>query len=174
MMSSVNFITAPSVSLEGKRLWVLRSLPIPSWDILKSKVMLHMVLSGIPSFIFAVVCVIVFPMDAAAVTIIPMIAVIFNLMFAFLGLAMNLKYPNFDWTNEAVPVKQGISVMLSMLLSTGIILFFVAIYIIIDVLVKIRGIASLYMLFVMVVSAVITALLYFWLRNRGTKIFDSF
>ena len=172
-MASMNMITAPSVSLEGKNLWILRSLPVSSWAILKSKVMLHMLLSGVPSFIFAVVCVFVFPMDMAAVTIIPMIAIIFNLMFAFMGLAINLKHPNFDWTSEATPVKQGLSVILTMLVSTGIILFFVIAYIVIDIFVSFRGIASLYMLCVMLISSAITALLCAWLRKRGTKIFES-
>ena len=130
-------------------------------------------LSGVPSFIFAVVCVCVFPMDIAAVTIIPMIAIIFNLMFAFMGLAINLKHPSLDWTSEATPVKQSASVLLTMLASTGIILFFVIAYIAIDILLEFRGIASLYMLCVMLISSAITALLYAWLRKRGTKIFES-
>ena len=172
-MASMNMITAPSVSLEGKNLWILRSLPVSAWSVLKSKVMLHMLLSGVPSFIFAVVCVCVFPMDIAAVTIIPMIAIIFNLMFAFMGLAINLKHPSLDWTSEATPVKQSASVLLTMLASTGIILFFVIAYIAIDILLEFRGIASLYMLCVMLISSAITALLYVWLRKRGTKIFES-
>ena len=172
-MASMNIITAPSVSLEGRNLWLLRSLPVSAWEVLKSKIALHMILSGIPSFIFAVVCVSVFPMDAAAMTIIPMMAIISNLMFAFMGLAFNLKHPSFDWTNEAVPVKQGLSVILSMLTSTGIIIFFAIVYVILSINVHLPIMGTLYMLCVMLVCAVATFVLYIWLQKRGTKIFDS-
>ena len=38
---------------------------------------------------------------------------------AFAGIMMNLRYPKFDWENEAVPVKQGASPMLTMLVGFG-------------------------------------------------------
>ena len=42
--ASTNIITAPSISLEGNRLWLLRSLPIPSQKILLAKVALHCII----------------------------------------------------------------------------------------------------------------------------------
>jgi len=173
-MASMNVLTAPSISLEGKNIWLLRSLPIPTANIFRSKVILHMLISGIPSFAFSVVCIIVFPMDAASLTLVPAIAVISNLMFAFMGLAINLKHPSFDWTNEAVPVKQGMSVLLTMLSGMGIMLFFVIAYIVLAFALEIKVVASLYMLCVMLVCLAATVLLYLWLKKRGTKIFESF
>ena len=172
--ASMNVITAPSVSLEGNNIWLLRSLPVPAWNILMSKVLLHMVISGVPTFIFAIVCVFVLPMDAAALTLVPMIAIISNLMFALLGLAINLKHPSFDWTNEAVPVKQGMSVLLTMLSGMGIMFFFVIVYVILFFAAKIAVMASMYLLCAMLVCFAATALLYAWICKRGTKIFESF
>jgi len=107
-------------------------------------------------------------------TLVPAIAVISNLMFAFMGLAINLKHPSFDWTNEAVPVKQGMSVLLTMLSGMGIMLFFVIAYIVLAFALEIKVVASLYMLCVMLVCLAATVLLYLWLKKRGTKIFESF
>ena len=37
LLASMNDMAAPSISLEGKNLWVLRSLPVPVWEALKAK-----------------------------------------------------------------------------------------------------------------------------------------
>ena len=45
-VSAVNFLTTPSVSLEGRTVWLLQSLPIPSWQALCAKLELHLLLTG--------------------------------------------------------------------------------------------------------------------------------
>ena len=113
-------------------------------------------------------------MDMASVTLIPMICIIANLMFAFMGLAINLKHPSFDWVNEAVPVKQGMSVLLTMLSGMGITFFFVIVYVILVAALEIYVMSALYLLCVMLILLAATVLLGVWLLKRGTKIFESF
>ena len=45
---SMNFMTAPSVSLEGKSLWLLQSLPVEPWRIFKAKIRMQLLLTGLP------------------------------------------------------------------------------------------------------------------------------
>lgn len=45
LISSMNDITAPSVSLEGKNIWIVQSLPVTAWQVLRAKLNLHIVLT---------------------------------------------------------------------------------------------------------------------------------
>ena len=45
---SMNFMTAPSVSLEGKSLWLLQSLPVEPWRIFREKIRMQLLLTGLP------------------------------------------------------------------------------------------------------------------------------
>ena len=55
LMASTNYITAPSISLEGRTLWILRSLPVSAWDVLVSKLMLHLLVTEIGAVFFGAV-----------------------------------------------------------------------------------------------------------------------
>jgi ABC-2 type transport system permease protein len=172
-LSSMNLITAPSISLEGKNMWLLRSMPIATMDIFKSKIYLHMLISGIPTVIFSVVCVALLPMDIASATIIPTLAVASNFMFAMIGLAINLKHPSFDWTNEVVPVKQGMSVFLTMLvgfaLSATLIITVYLLFIEFELYLP----ASAFILGILLILLAVCAFLWSWLCRRGVKIFET-
>ena len=45
---SMNFMTAPSVSLEGKSLWLLQSLSVEPWRIFRAKIRMQLLLTGLP------------------------------------------------------------------------------------------------------------------------------
>ncbi|MBR6902508.1 MAG: hypothetical protein IKN39_01295, partial [Clostridia bacterium] len=53
MMISMNDTAAPSVSLEGKTLWQIRSLPVPTKTVLKAKYLLQMYINIVPAVICA-------------------------------------------------------------------------------------------------------------------------
>ena len=114
-LAMMNFISAPTISLEGKNLWIVKSLPVKPLGILLSKVSLHLTIGGVPALIAGVACVIALPMSGAAqialTIIMPASA---TLLFALLGVTLNLAFPRFDWINPIQPVKQGASAMLSM------------------------------------------------------------
>ncbi len=109
--------SASSVSLEGKSLWVVKSLPVTSFEILQAKLRLHNYLTAPPIILAAAASVyVIVPsvLDSAIIFVAP---IFFVLLTSNIGLICNLKNPRFDWVNETQVVKQGISVMLAMLFS---------------------------------------------------------
>ena len=40
----MNDMTAPSVSLEGKSLWLMQSLPVTPWQVLRAKLTMQLLL----------------------------------------------------------------------------------------------------------------------------------
>lgn len=112
--SGMNTISAPSVSLEGKSLWLAQSLPVRPWEALRAKEELHILLTAVPClFCTAALCIALHVALWQAVCVFCFVAV-FILFSADLGLLLNLWKPNLTWTNETVPVKQSASVGLDL------------------------------------------------------------
>ena len=113
----MNFVSAPSVSLEGKNLWIARTLPVPSGSILLSKALLHFAVTE-PGVVFAtVVFAALFKPSPVELLIMLLLPTAANAFCAFLGVAVNLRFPRFDWTSEVQVIKQSMTTFVTMLLS---------------------------------------------------------
>ncbi len=169
MMTSMNDMSSPSISLEGKYLWVVQSLPVSAWNVLLSKVLTHLILT-VPPTLFASVCAaIALRLSAGMAVLVIVVPLLFVALTATFGVCVNLKLPNLKWTNETVPVKQGVAVMLSLLGGWVVIMALGAVYFFLAWLIP----AWLYLLVCGAVFAAITAGLLAWLYYRGSKIFAT-
>lgn len=104
--------TAVSWSLEGKNLWILKSLPLSEKMIFEGKMLFNVILL-VPAGIICTVCMIL-AMKPDIITgflyfVVVFAAILFSTAF---GMWINKTFPNFGWTNEVEVVKQGISSML--------------------------------------------------------------
>lgn len=169
MLSAMNDVTAPSVSLEGKNLWLVQSYPVSPWQVLLAKLKLHLLITEIPT-LFCGICMVIALRPGiyfcVMMVVLPMLFVLFSGSF---GLAINLKTPNLNWTDETVPVKQSIGVMLTLFGGWLIVLAFGGLY----VLMRALLIPELFLLCVAFVLAAASTALLFWLKNRGTRIFET-
>lgn len=169
LIGAMNVVTAPSVSLEGKSMWLLQSLPITGWQALKSKLSLHMLITAIPAFACMLAMAVVLKTSLVLTIILLVFTVLFVLLCAALGLMINLKLPNLNWTNETTAVKQSASVIVAMLANWGIgFLLFIIYY-----LLNSRISQELFMLLCTLLCAAVSALSLLWLKNRGQKIFEN-
>ena len=118
LISSMNTITAPSISLEGKNLWIVKTLPIDARLMLKAKVFLHVIVTLVPAA-FLSVCLSVSLRVSPVVAIISFaIAVVFVFLTAEFGLLLNLNHPNLKWSNETAVIKQSLPVFIAMFAGT--------------------------------------------------------
>lgn len=168
-MGIVTCTTAASISLEGKRFWILRMLPVTPWEILRAKLNLNL-LVGIPFLLLAsVTAVFVLRVDAATAALmiaIPLTAQVFAAVF---GLCANIMLPRFEWINEAVVIKQSGSVMLSVLGGMGLAFFGYAMY---GLLLDVIGSLACMLIFEGVLL-VLTVLSGVWLAAKGIKRFEA-
>ena len=58
MACSMNDCAAPSISLEGKNIWIAQSLPVDPWQILRAKLRVQLLLT-MPSLLFASLCAVI-------------------------------------------------------------------------------------------------------------------
>lgn len=114
LLAAMTPISAPSVSLEGKQIWILRSMPIAGADVLKAKLRFHCVasipLAAAGTFLLGIVYKI-----GWLETIIAMLGVaLMFLLCGIFGIVFNMCFPRLDWPNEAAPCKQSVAVFFSM------------------------------------------------------------
>lgn len=86
-------MAAPSVSLEGKSLWLVQSLPVTPRQVLRAKLRMQLLLTGIP-VLFCIVCAALIypytPIELLAAALVPLSYVLFSALF---GLFVGLKMP---------------------------------------------------------------------------------
>lgn len=122
MLCSMTVLTAPSVSLEGRTLWISRSLPVATTDILRAKLRLHY-LVGVPSMlILSIAAAIAFKGGAEFTALVIVMPLVFTLFMGVFGLNANLRHPNFDWANETQAVKSSMSALIAIFGSWGILM----------------------------------------------------
>lgn len=167
--AGMNNISAPSISLEGKSLWIIQSLPVSSWRVLKSKIKVHILYTMVPVLLCAVIINLIICVDVASIIMITLFTVLYVLFSAEFGLIVNLKFPSLDWSNETVAVKQSASVIVSMLANWAILLILLVPFFVFPGFFT----SQVYLAICVAVLALVVVLLTLWLKKRGTKAFEE-
>ena len=112
----MNDMAAPSVSLEGKSLWLLQSLPVPAWEALKAKLNLQLVLTA-PLVLLCGACA-AFALRASALetVLLLLVPLLYCVLLAALALLIGTVRADLHWTNEIAPIKQSMAVFVVLLL----------------------------------------------------------
>ncbi|MGM9669895.1 MAG: hypothetical protein ACI3VZ_09125 [Faecousia sp.] len=166
---SMNDISAPSVTLEGKSLWIAQSLPVDPWQVLRAKLKLHLLLTEIPCLLLGIAFVAVMQPEVVPGVLMLLIPLLYGVLTALVGLAVNLKVPNLNWTNETVAVKQSVGVLITLLGGWAVIVLLgVGYYFLVDLITPVW-----FMVILTVLLAAVCAGLTAWLKKRGTRIYAS-
>ena len=106
---------APSISLEGKRFWIIKSMPVEMRDVLKSKLLVNLTLS-LPVVVFALLMVVISGLlPLANVACLLALSVSLALFTPLIGLISNLLFPRMDYKNDITALKSGGGVLLGIL-----------------------------------------------------------
>lgn len=115
--------TPASISIEGKNLWVLKSLPIGEKDIFLSKILVCLTIT-VPAVIVANILFAI-GLKFLIIDILwnLILSLIYCILSAVIGIIINLYLPKLQWSSPTVVVKQSASVLVNMIftfLSIGI------------------------------------------------------
>lgn len=117
-------ISAPSISLEGKSLWVIRSLPVSGRTVLRGKLRMHCMLLVPLSAVCVLALGLIVGCSVVDTLLAAAICAVFGWFVGVAGLVCNLLAPRFDWINEAGPCKQSAAVFLTIFGSYFVMLAF--------------------------------------------------
>ena len=115
LCSSMVNLSSASTSLEGSRINLIRSMPINSDDFFFAKYVSNYIV-GLPTLIIGSLAIcITLDVRASVTALVIVTLLLFFAVTVFVNLISNICLPRFTWNSEAVIIKQGGSVLVSML-----------------------------------------------------------
>ena len=110
---SMTCTTACAISLEGRNLWIVKSLPIDAGVLFKSKIAVNLTILLPAIAVNAVLFGIALKMPLITVLWMFLTPAVYALFISIGGLCVNLAFPNLTWTNEVAVIKQGAAMMIA-------------------------------------------------------------
>ena len=165
---ALSAITAPSISLEGKSINILQSLPIPAAKIFVGKIAVQLTVT-IPAIVFSwILTTIVVGLGIWESLLLLLLPLSYTLLNGVAGLIINLYFPKLEWQSEVTVVKQSMSAFL------GVMFGMAAYGIPVIIFINLQPLPLLvYASVVTVIIFLLTSLGYYWLIAKGTKLFDA-
>ena len=162
-------ITSSMISLEGKNINILKSLPIKVKDILKSKILACLLITTPILLLGTLLLIIKFKINIINALILLLLTIIIPLVNHLLGLIINLKHPKLDFDSPTDVVKQSASVFISTML--GGFLALASIGIVLAIFNKYN--VTIFLLIALSLYLIIDFILYKLLNKIGQKEFKN-
>ncbi len=169
LMAGMAPFTAPSVALEGKTLWIIRTMPVRSSQVLRAKLRMGLILT-LPAALLLLAAAAFVVKDVPVCLCMGLTGVLLTVATNALGLVENLRHPGLGWLNETQAVKQSMSVLFTMLLNWAILL---AMGLLWFLLLSEHMTAQAYLLVWSALLAVLAILMRRWIATRGVRRFES-
>lgn len=157
--------TMAGISIEGKNLWIKKSLPVSIDLIFAAKILVNLTVLA-PILIASVVLGITMGLPFINVLVLLLMVVVFSLYISLYGLVINLIFPNLTWTNETVIIKQSTASLISVFSGMGMV----------GVLALLWGLTKdslVAIILFIILLCVLILVLYKWLSYKGKKRFLS-
>lgn len=169
LTEGMSCITAPAISMEGKRIYLLRSLPIPTTEIFAAKIATHLAVV-LPGTLFASITIAaVLRVDVFCWLLMIILPVVHTLFIAGVGLCMNITSPVLDWTDEMTAVKSGVSVLVSVFGSMLVTIILGGLYFLVAAFMA----DAVYLLIITALYGIGVYIMFRWLQTNGKRKFEK-
>ena len=121
-MSGMNPALSTAVTREGKGHDFLTALPVQSMTFIRAKFIVGFGLGVLGLLAASAVLVIIFPDFLVPVLLALILCLMFSYTNAAMALSRDIRKPRLDWVTEQEAVKQNFGVLISMLISWGILI----------------------------------------------------
>lgn len=140
--------TMASVSLEGKSLWILQSMPVDMKAIMNSKILVNLTATVPGALISATMLVIGMKPGLVGGVVYYLLLLAFGVGTAVWGLLINLMMPDYEWESETQVVKQNFAAFLGMFPFMLLGVLFGAVSVVLPVDYRLTGLCISLLLFV--------------------------
>ena len=114
---SMSMISASAVSLEGKNLWILKSMPVSPKTVLLAKAMPQIILSVAFSLVSGLIAAIGIGAGVVETLFFILIPMSFGILTSFIGIITNVLLPKLEFVNEVQVIKQSAATFVSMMVN---------------------------------------------------------
>ena len=121
--ATISPTTSCAISMEGKQIWIAKTLPVSAKKWLSAKLLMNLALVG-PSLLLAITLLSIAygsmmnAIDVLGVVTAPIAALLFTTVF---GLYVNARMPRLDWRSDTEVVKQSGAVLMMVLVGFGLV-----------------------------------------------------
>ena len=169
MAGFMTSITNSVISLEGKNINILKSLPVKAKTILMSKIYSSLIITTPPILIGDIILFIRFKLGILEMILLLLLSVLIPLVSHFIGIIVNLKYPKLDWENQAEVVKQSTSSFVAVMI--GMILLVISAFTVLNLIETVSH--TIILLIATIIFIIINCILYLYLNKTGKKQFNK-
>ena len=162
-------ITSSIISLEGRNISILKSLPIKTKTILMSKIYAAFLITTPALLVGDLILFIRFRTSILETLLLIVLSILMPLISHFIGIIINLKYPKLEWESPSEAVKQSTSSFVAVMI--GMFILIISLSIALGLMGKILPIFIL--LIATGVSGLINLILYLYLIKKSVKDFDN-
>ncbi|MCR4935740.1 MAG: hypothetical protein K5990_04560 [Oscillospiraceae bacterium] len=163
LLASMNDMAAPSVSLEGKSLWIPQSLPLEPKTVLRAKAAAQLLLSGPTALLCGLCAAAVLPGSLGVRLLLCLTVALYTVFYALACAAVGVRLPLLTWSSELIPIKQSGAVTLALLGSWLLCAVLGGVYMLLGYQIG----AAAYLLIWSALFAGASALLLRWLDTKG-------
>ncbi len=96
-----------SLSMEGRRHWIMETIPMEVNDVVKSKVLINLYLTVPMSVISGILFAIAFHANVIQIILYLVVPVLYSFLTAILGIKLDIKYGSFKSESEDIVLRQG-------------------------------------------------------------------
>jgi ABC-2 type transport system permease protein len=167
---STVYTPAVSLSLEGKNINLLKSLPIQAWTIIRSKIYFNLVITLPIVLMTSLVGAILFQIEVLTIALFLVVLVLFTVLLSIFFMYLNLWFPRFDFHQEVEVVKQSLAALVGVF--GGFSIISALIWLVLDPL---QGVdIYLQLTSLMVIESLLIIISGWFLRKDAQRYFQSF
>lgn len=133
LVSSMIFISAAALSLEGKKLWILKTMPLDARTVLFSKAMPHIIITAPATLLASIMLGVAMGAPIEYWPFIILTPIASTVALAFMGISINTAFPKFEFEHETQPIKQSLATFLAMVGSTVVAVLSIALTVLVSV-----------------------------------------
>ncbi len=108
--------SSSSISLEGKNLWILKSMPVDFLTVLWGKVYMNFIVLEVSGILISLVLHILFQLGLLSFILWIITLTLYALFISLLGLIVNLHFPLLNWDSEVKVIKQSVATFVTLVL----------------------------------------------------------
>ena len=176
MLIGMSCTTGSSISIEGTKLWTLKTLPVKTHIIFLAKILVSLTITVPTSVICAVLLAAGLNIQGINLVLLFIMPLVFAIFSALFGIIINLRLPKLDWQTEAQAVKQSAASALSIFVPMFYCMATAVGFIVL--VTKLTNynfyqITGVYLSATTLIPAVATVIIWRILKNNGEKKFRS-
>ena len=168
-MIALSCTTPASISMEGKSLWCLRSMPIKEMTIFNSKMLVDLCFIMPANIISAIIIGINFDVNLKSMFLIVLFMILVGASMTHFGLILNLLFPKLKFKTDVEVVKQSMAANLAVYIPMIVLVISIFVYMIIKRFI----IFDFFVLVYIGIMFVILVILHVLLRTYGVRKFRT-